>query len=483
MMQARKRCVLTATPIKNRLPDIFWLAWWAAGGQEEAHARFPYRNAASEHSDFSNTFMVSERNCTKELKAKAAGKPYQGRFVKLTAEICNVHRLWKLIAPIVLRRRKDECGEALVPRIRKVVRVEMGTAQKAVYQYHLNAEYIDINGQKAIGAQLQALRTVAADPTSVLLQNKGVVTVERACACKGKNKRCADCFGTNKVKVNLPHRSGNVYTPKFAAVLSLIQEIIARNEQVLIGTVFHESHDHLGGLLREANIPFLLADGRTNPKQRGPLMQRFKDAEAPVCLGGLEAIANGHNLDTVNNVIIYAYSWAADLIKQFLDRVWRLTSRKPVNVYVVLCNGTVDRKLEALNWEKTDSIELALDGRLIGERSEEISLAELLNIAREEFDTEDKSVDEAAIQREWPQLKARLADAMSRWTPDVPRRVDSGKLIVDRTTRRPAHAAPSPISHLPSPISPDWRSQMASLAIALKSARTPVHQDDPWAAL
>jgi hypothetical protein len=472
-MEADYRCVLTATPVKNRLPDIFRLAWWAAGGKTEAHARFPYRDDSSEREEFAKTFMVSERNLTKEAKAKAARKPYRGRFVKLTAEICNVHRLWKLLAPIVLRRRKDECGEELVRRVRKVVRVEMGTLQKAVYRYHLEAQYLDKHGQKAVGAQLQALRTVAADPTSSLLQNKGTMIVAQPCNCKPRTTKCPHCRGTGERKVTLPHRSGNVYTPKFAAVLSLIEEIIGRNEQVLIGTVFHESHDHLGGLLRDAGVPFILADGRTNPRQRGPLMQRFKNGETPVCLGGLEAIANGHNLDTVNNVIIYAYSWAYDLIKQFLDRVYRLTSRKDVNVYVVLCNGTIDRKLEALNWEKTDSVELALDGRLIGERSEEINLAELLNIAREEFDADNQSVDEAAIEREWPQLRARLAAAMRTWLPDLP--------------ELPAAASSRPPSLATQPAAPvnriDWRTPLRELAATLRAATPVAPAHDLWADL
>src|ERR1051325_6280364 len=163
------RLVLTATPIKNRLPDVFRLAWWASGGKQEAHARWPYRDDPSERTKFAETFMVSERNLTKEAEAKESGKRKSSRFTKLTAEVCNVHRLWKLFGPIILRRRKQDAGVDIVPKIRKVIRCEMGTHQKKVYQYHLEAEYVDVNGNPAIGAQLQALRLAAADPSSPLL--------------------------------------------------------------------------------------------------------------------------------------------------------------------------------------------------------------------------------------------------------------------------------------------------------------------------
>ena len=41
------RLVLTATPIKNRFPDVFYLAHYVCGGHEEPTARFPYGNWTS----------------------------------------------------------------------------------------------------------------------------------------------------------------------------------------------------------------------------------------------------------------------------------------------------------------------------------------------------------------------------------------------------------------------------------------------------
>ena len=89
---------------------------------------------------------------------------------KLTAEVCNVHCLWKLLGPIVLRRRKDDCSEDIVPKIRRVIHCKMGTLQADVYKYHLDCDYWDVNGDEAIDARLQALRMAAADPSSVHLK-------------------------------------------------------------------------------------------------------------------------------------------------------------------------------------------------------------------------------------------------------------------------------------------------------------------------
>ena len=471
-MAPKYRLVLTATPVKNRLPDIFRLAWWATGGRSHAHARFPYRDDTTERNKFAQTFMVTERNLTKEKEAAAkaaegrrfaamthsapgSSRPAGGsRFVKLTAEVCNVHRLWKLLGPIVLRRRKDDCNEDIVPKIRKVIRCEMGTHQQKVYKYHLQAKYTDKNGDDAIGAQLQALRMAAADPSSSHLVSAGGTPTEE-CECRKSEgplpprtsdlalPTCVRCAGPGRVP--LPHRSGQPYIPKLATTMTLIAEIIERKEQVVVFSAFTDPLDHLGGWLDEAGVRHCKLDGRVSQKKRGKFAAAFKrgrsvgqtsglpvagtsgptlspptsDLPLPVMLAGVECMAEGHSFHLANNVILIAYSWAYDKFIQALNRVHRMNSQKPVNVYVVICTGTIDRKLESLIQDKGDAAELVLDGRLIGERTEEVNLAELLRIAQKEFDGRTNTLDEALLQAQWPALRAKLSLAMQAWD-DLP---------------------------------------------------------------
>jgi hypothetical protein len=378
---------------------------------------------------FAETFMVTERNLTKEAEAKANGKKAScGRFKKLTAEVCNVHRLWKLFGPIILRRRKQDAGVQIVPKVRRVIRCEMGTRQKKVYQYHLDAEYRDINGRPATGAQLQALRIVAADPSSPhLTEQPGEPCEPCVCARAGAEAiaRCPICRGQGALP--LPHRSGSAFIPKSASVLTLIAEILERREQTIVFSAFNDPLDHFSRWLTEANVRHVLLDGRVSQKRRGEHAAVFKTGRVdtgsiPVMLAGVECMAEGHSFHLANNVILMAYSWAFDKFKQALDRVHRMNSVKPVNVYVVLCTGTIDRRLEALVQEKSDATELVLDGRLIGERSEEVNLAELLKVARREFNEEDSTLDEGLLQVQWPQLRHHLDCAMQGWI-DAPEKV------------------------------------------------------------
>jgi len=67
--------------------------------------------------------------------------------------------------------------------------------------------------------------------------------------------------------------------------------------------------------------------------------------------------------------------------------------------------------------EKGDACELVLDGHLIGEQSEEVNLAELLEIAKKEFEEGAQliTVDEKKLEKEWPPLRSQLSVAAKSW--------------------------------------------------------------------
>jgi len=231
----------------------------------------------------------------------------------------------------------------------------------------------------------------------------------------------------------LPHISSTNYIPKTAAVLTLIKEILERHEQVCVFSAFNDPNDYLSQLLGEAKVRHLVLDGRTSQKKRGHLASVFKagrnhyhDAAGrrhqpiPVTLAGVDSMAEGHSFHRCNNVILFAYSWAYDKFKQALDRVHRLNSEKPINVYVVFCDGTIDARLESLTDEKADSAELVLDGSLMGERAEEVNFAQLLRVAQSEFNPADQTIDEGKLLQEWPALRAALSAAQQSWDAALP---------------------------------------------------------------
>lgn len=189
-------------------------------------------------------------------------------------------------------------------------------------------------------------------------------------------------------------------------------------------------------------------------KRRGELAKLFKQgppravAEGlirgcgthPVALAGAECMAELHSFNLCNNVILTAYSWAFDKFEQGTNRAHRLNSPWPVNVWSVICDGSIDRKLEAGIHEKKDAAQLVLDGHLLGENPEEVNLAELLRSAQREFN-EVKTIDEEDLEQGWPSLRAALGKAFIKW-----QRVSVSDVI-----------QPNETPHPPSKTLPLWR--------------------------
>ncbi len=394
-MCPKYRLVLTATPVKNRLPDIFWLAWWAAGGHEEATARWPYAGGPEEQEKFAETFMLSEFNKTKA--AEDPGK--KSRYIKLRPEICNLHLLWKALGPIVLRRRKSDIGQSIVKKIRRVYRVPMGLHQRAVYHYHLQASYLDCNLKPAPGAKLQALRVAAAAPDSHLLEPHPLPGNVRP----------------DEGGVVLIHRSPYSFTPKVACALTLLRDVLQRGEQAAVFSAFNDPSDILSRYLTEAGIDHYLLDGRMTQARRGLRSAAFNNGECPITLAGIDSMAEGHNWDNINNIILTSYTWAADKVVQAINRAHRLTSKRDVNLYVIICDQSADRVLEDNINEKTNSSELAIDGRLLGEATEERSISELLRDAMRDFKDQQDCPNEEALAKTWPALREQLQEAARSW--------------------------------------------------------------------
>ena len=282
-------------------------------------------------------------------------------------------------------------SEDIVEKVRHVIRVPLGLEQKRVYEYHLHADYLTEEGKINFGAKLQALRIAAANPCSALLKGVG-------------DGRPTGGF-----------RSSQSFIPKLASALRLIDQILRRNEQVIVFSAFNSSLDALAERLSAASVRHLVLDGRVRPRSRGRLAAQFKTGDVPIMLAGVDSMAEMHSFSNCSNCILLAYSWAWDKFEQAINRIHRINSPKPVNVYSIICDGTIDRRLEELLNEKADSAELVIDGQLRQELHAEISLADLLDVAAREFDPATHTLDEAALESEWVAGRVSLQSAAVKW--------------------------------------------------------------------
>lgn len=188
---------------------------------------------------------------------------------------------------------------------------------------------------------------------------------------------CPESIGVNNKNAD-PKRSWTNFTPKLSATIELIQKHLDRGEQVMVGSPFRAFSNELHNLLTAAGVSSILLDGTKSPATRAKQAEDFKQFKHSVLVAGIKAMGEGYDFPQCPNLILPSLSWAFDENDQFIQRVWRMTSPAPVNIYAITTEHSIDMRVSELFKEKGDSAALALDGRLFDEDHKEVDLEELL---------------------------------------------------------------------------------------------------------
>ena len=377
MLKPKYRLVLTGTPIKNRLDSIFHLLGWVA---EAAGVTLPFPATERGRDLFAQYFLMQEREAE------------EGARCRQTARITNLHELWQILTPLVLRMRKADCGVDLPKKTLKPVILRMGTTQQKVYRQHLyHPPLFSQRGSPTRGFGRAALQ---------------LNLLRQAALCPH-----AEALGKVRSTGPGPKRSWTDFTPKLSAALALIADLLKKGEQVLIGSPFRAFSDALQYRLREARVRSILLDGRYRPDERGELAEGFKNRKYSVLVAGLDAMGEGHNFDNCSHLILPSLSWAMDVNDQFIHRIWRLTSTRPVTIYTLLIAGSIDERLYDSFAEKSTSAQLAIDHQLFDEHTEKLDAGDLLQKAVRCFNPAASTIDEEDMEEQWPTLRQQLTEA------------------------------------------------------------------------
>src|SRR5204863_9258665 len=98
-------------------------------------------------------------------------------------------------------------------------------------------------------------------------------------------------------------------------------------------------------------VPFL--HGRVSKSQRDAMVHRFQtDEGSPLLLVSLKAGGTGLNLTAASRVIHYDRWWNPAVEDQATDRAWRIGQTRTVFVHKLVCEGTVEERIDALITDK-----------------------------------------------------------------------------------------------------------------------------------
>jgi hypothetical protein len=270
--------------------------------------------------------------------------------VERGSKVVRAH-LKKLIQPFILRRTKTQVLSELPEKTEITLQVTLSDQERHLYE---------------------ALRQQALANLSELKPGEGIKTIHVLAEITKLRRFCC-----NPALV-----MGNLATPssKLAVLAEVVEELLANRHKVL---VFSQFVDHLTIVrewLDQKQIHYQYLDGSTAPQERKKRVDAFQAGQGDIFLISLKAGGTGLNLTAADYVIHLDPWWNPAVEDQASDRAHRIGQQRPVTIYRLVTEGTIEQKIIALHAEKRDLADSLLEG---GDMAGKLDTAALLGLLKE----------------------------------------------------------------------------------------------------
>ena len=291
VLRARQRLALTGTPIENSLIELWSIFRFVAPGLLGSQAQF----------------------------ARAYARPAE------RGADDAVGGLRRRVAPFLLRRTKDAVLEELPPKTEVVRTVVLNARERELYE---------------------AVRRVVSDEVREALRRKGlglsrIIVLE---ALLRLRQICCDARLAPRID-DAPSSSS-----KLDELMALLEPLVAAGRRVLVFSQFTKMLDLIAARLDAAGQGYLMLTGRSRKRQ--DIVDRFQAKEFPLMLVSLKAGGTCLNLTAADTVVLYDPWWNPAVEQQAIDRTHRIGQERPVTVYRLVCEGSVEERILGLQAHK-----------------------------------------------------------------------------------------------------------------------------------
>jgi SNF2 family DNA or RNA helicase len=238
-------------------------------------------------------------------------------------------RLRRRIRPFVLRRLKRDVAPELPPRSEAVLYCDLEPEERAVY----DAVY---------AATIPGVVRALTEGGSVIAALEALLRLRQA-ACH---------------PALLPGRTAGT-SSKVARLLDALDTVAADGHKALVFSQWTSLLDLVEPHLKAASLDFVRLDGST--RDRGGVVARFQGSDGPpVMLVSLKAGGTGLNLTAADHVFLMDPWWNPAVEDQASDRAHRIGQERPVMVYRLVAEETIEERILALQQAKRALADAAL---------------------------------------------------------------------------------------------------------------------------
>lgn len=258
---------------------------------------------------------------------------FQNRYARpiATGKTDAAARLRDRIRPFVLRRRKQDVAIELPPRTDALLHCVLSDEERQVYD---------------------AIRAATRQHVVARLQTGGSVLEALEALLRLRQAAC---------HMDLVPGQQADSSAKIEVLLDALDQVIAEGHKTLVFSQWTALLDRVEPHLRLANMEYTRLDGST--RDRAEVVQHFQnELGPPIMLISLRAGGLGLNLTAADHVFLLDPWWNPAVEEQAADRTHRIGQERPVMVYRIVAEDTVEERILALQEHKRSLADAALSG-------------------------------------------------------------------------------------------------------------------------
>lgn len=284
-LRSRFALVLTGTPLENRLDDLYSVVEFIDPRQLGPAYRF-----INQHRVATDTGRVTGFK--------------------------NLDQLRERLKPILLRRTRKSIALDLPPRSTELVRIPVTEEQLVMHSAHMTIVH-QITSKKFL-TQMDLLRLQKALLMARMTADSTFLVDKQA--------------------------------PGFSSKLDRLAELLENLQQepdrkILIFSEWTTMLNQIAPVLKRLKLEYVRLDGAVPQKQRQTLVNEFQKNPACRVFLTTNAGSTGLNLQAADTVINVDLPWNPALLEQRIARAHRMGQRRPVQVYLLVTEQTIEEGL------------------------------------------------------------------------------------------------------------------------------------------
>jgi hypothetical protein len=294
-LDARQAVCLTGTPMENHLDELWSLM------------RVSVPGVFADRKTFRKTFRtpIEKRN---DQRRRAI--------------------LSRRVRPFLLRRTKLQVASELPPRTEMREPVELADDQVELY------EQVRRQMDQKVREEIRE-KGLARSQITVL---DALLKLRQVCC----DPRLVKLDAARKVKSSA----------KLQRLMGMLEDLTDEGRQVLVFSQFTSMLELIAQQLEQQGFDYVTLTGATRDRQTP--VEMFQEGEVPIFLISLKAGGTGLNLTAADTVIHYDPWWNPAVEAQASDRAHRIGQDKPVFVYKMIAEGTVEERIVDMQARKRD---------------------------------------------------------------------------------------------------------------------------------